>query len=648
MIKRDPHITVEAAIELTGWDRATIFRKLGRAELIGKNADEKSGNGKHATLVQVLSLPTDAQVRYWDKTLKSTTPDKPAVNLAEVPKASLDEALRRHPLVLQTLDIIASRELVSARMEMLAAGADETSRTLYRWADAWKREGMPGLLPKWGKTRGTFTALSTAIQEVIKYEYLSSSRPSVTTVYRRVTEYCAQLALPAPCTGTINRFIKSLPLPAVVMAREGNKAWRAECEPKCRRDWSSYKPGEIYVGDHRLMDVFVRWGDQVKRPWFTAWYDPASKTCVGWHLALAPDSGTIAQSLRRAMLRFGVPRELYVDNGKDYKSHYLNGKTLTHKDVRLSNETIGTLRPGVLNTVGVTIRHAQAYTPWSKPIEPWFGHTFPVWERTLPGWCGSDNKERPEKLAAEIRRGALLTMDEFKERLTARLDEYHQTEHSELGGKPIDQWLNVPIERPEPRAVDILLLRHKPCKVYPDGIRLFGRHYWDDALAMQMGHTVDVRYDDNEIGLLMVYVNNAYLCDAVNQAAMSMGASKQDLRALHQRKALAKRNALSYPEDRRTLMDSEEALRQIAVARRANQVVTLNQDPPPQPGVIVRPPRVASMMARGTARGPLPLPSAAPQKSLPHGRDQAAPCAGHLGDTQALEHDLLHKELMGL
>lgn len=646
MIPRDAAVTIEEAAELSGLDRSTLFRKLGSGELVPKAADEKSGNGRTQTLIQVSSLPLEAQVRYWQNALAPATPDKPAINLAEVPKASLDEALRRHPFVLRALEIIESRAEVSKQMDALAIEASETSRTLYRWVDQWKRDGMPGLLPKWGKKRGTFTALSTAIQEVIKYEYLSPSRPSVTTVYRRVTEYCAQLALPAPCVNTVNKFIKSLPLPARVMAREGHEAWRKECEPKCHRSWDDYKVGEMYVGDHRLMDVFVRWGNLVRRLWFTAWYDPKSRTCVGWHVALEPDSNTIALSLRSAMLRFGVPRELYVDNGKDYKSHYLNGKTLTHKDVRLSNETIGALRPGFLNPLGVQIRHAQKYTPWAKPIEPWFGHTFPVWERTLPGYCGSDNKQKPEKLTEEIRSGALLTAEAFIASLAARIEEYNQTEHSELGGKPIDQWLNVAIERPDPRTCDIMLLRHKPVKVYPQGIKLFGssgqpRYYWNDALAMHVGHVVDVRYDGNDIGRLLVFVNNTFLCEAVNQSALSMKASKQDLKDLHKKKAHAKKAALSYPEEHRTLMNPEEALRQIVNDRRNNQVVAIGQgpDPRPQTGTIVRRPRVASMMARG------------PSVSLPRMRRSGAGGAINTApavDQRQLEHDALHKELMEL
>lgn len=660
MIERDPYVTIEQAAELCAVDARTIHRWIEDGKLAGKRAPEASSNGKVATLGHLLSLPLEAQVRYWQNALAPATPDKPAINLAEVPKASLDEALRRHPFVLRALEIIEARAAVSVNMDALATEAGETSRTLYRWVDQWKRDGMPGLLPKWGKKRGTFTALSMAIQEVIKYEYLSPSRPSVTTVYKRVKTYCEEpgVMLPVPCVNTVNKFIKSLPLPARVLAREGPEAWRKECEPKCHRNWDDYKVGEMYVGDHRLMDVFVRWGNLVRRLWLTAWYDPKSRTCVGWHVALEPDSNTIALSLRAAMLRFGVPRELYVDNGKDYKSHYLNGKTLTHKDVRLSNETIGALRPGFLNPLGVQIRHAQKYTPWAKPIEPWFGHTFPVWERTLPGYCGSDNKQKPEKLTEEIRSGALLTAEAFIASLAARIEEYNETEHSELDGKPIDQWLNVPIERPDPRTCDIMLLRHKPVKVYPQGIKLFGsagepRYYWHDALALHVGHVVDVRYDDNDIGRLYVFVNGKHLCEAVNQSALSMKASKQDLKDLHKKKAHARKAALNYPETHRTLMNPEEALRQIANERRTNQVVAIGQnpDPRPQPGTIAKPPRLASMMARGPVAGAASRsPLAAPKRRSQSRAIEAAPGSGPdqapAVDERQLERERIHQEIM--
>ena len=123
---------------------------------------------------------------------------------------------------------------------------------------------------------------------------------------------------------------------------------------------------------------------------------------MGYVMRLVPNSDGIALALRAGILRFGVPQELYIDNGKDYRCQYLNGTRETSRNVALSNDVTDTLAPGVLSPLGVSITHAKPYQAWSKPIEPWFSHTFPEWEKSLPGYCGQNGKDRPEKLTHEI------------------------------------------------------------------------------------------------------------------------------------------------------------------------------------------------------------------------------------------------------
>lgn len=294
-------------------------------------------------------------------------------------------------------------------------------------------------------------------------------------------------------------------------------------------------------------------------------------------MGLVPNSDTISMALRHGILTFGVPQELYIDNGKDYRCHYLNGTSHASRNVNLSADLTDTLAPGVLSPLGVLVRHATPYQPWSKPIEPAFKHVFTEWEKTLPGWCGSNGKERPEKLKREIERDELLTLEEFTAALDRRIDEYHHQEHSVLGSTPLAAWRGASLVKPSPRTLDLLLMRQKSVKVYTQGIKFQGRYYWHDELALQVGHQVEIRFGA-ELGKVVVFTEGKFLCEALNDPALRMGATREDLAALQRRKQAARKRAEQQLADRGVLLNPERELERIAAQARERKVVAL---PPP-------------------------------------------------------------------
>jgi transposase InsO family protein len=629
VIKRDPHITVEAAIELTGWDRATIFRKLGNAELIGKRADEKSGNGQHATLVQVLSLPSEAQVTYWDRTLNAPLVATTPVNFAEYPEGSLKEANRRVPIVLEAIEIKRERVQVTNRLHDLAARAGEHVRTIERWVTAYRQHGTPGLLPAWGKTKdgnstmGRFLAITpeNGLDEYIHALCLvpaGTERPTATSVYKSVQSYCNTpgVAVPCPSVATINKFLNDkVRYSALVLARQGPRAWAAKCMPKINRDPMKHAVGEIWVGDHREMDVLiclriVKKDGTVEiikfRPWLTAWYDVRSRKCVGYVLCRKPNKHSIAASLRNAILSHGVPKAadggpglLYVDNGKDYKSHYLNGDLKLIGKIDLPDEVKLMLGKGVLHPLGIEIQHAKPYAAWQKPIEQWFGHTFPQWECTLPGWTGRDAKHRPEKLAGEIERDELLELHDFEARLSECVAAYHRAGHGGdgmEGATPDSCWVGHPIAQIDPRQLDIMLMPHKPVKVIDQGIKLFGRYYRAQVLKTEhVGHYVEAKYDPSDLSYLVVMKNNKFVCVAQSDAAWSFRPSEEQLKDHRKGIAVARARTERYIDDHRMLMNPEAAFRR-RVANESNvKQLAPPRDPSPAAGTIAGRPRVASV-----------------------------------------------------
>lgn len=600
----DIFLPVDEVVVLTGFSRRTIYSRLV-ADAWPIQRVPHEDRRRREIRIALRALPTSAQALYWSTHLvPPAEPDADPLNLAEIPEALRVEARRRLAIIEQAEPLLAQpRGIRREALAQLCQDREISVATFYRWRTDYRAGGLGALLPHWGKTRGQFMALSTPIQAYLKDEYCSPQRPSPTTVYAHLASLCRHLGEALPSPSTVNRFLVTLPQPAVVLAREGPKAWRVHMEPKCHRDLNALAPNEYWCGDHREMDVFVRSDDRddakIFRPWLTAWLDLGTRTCVGHVLRLVPNSDGIALALRAGILRFGVPQELYIDNGKDYRCEYLNGKRATSRNVTLSPDVTDTLAPGVLSPLGVAITHAKPYQAWSKPIEPWFSHTFPEWEKSQPGYCGQNGKARPEKLSGEIKRGELLTLAEFSARITARIDAYHRTEHSELGRAPLAAWNNREIVQPNPRTLDLLLMRQKSVKIYHQGIKLHGRYYWHDDLILHIGHQVEVRFGD-ELGRVLVFAGGQFVCEALNEPAMLMGATREDLAKLHRRKKLALARNQAYLADRSVLRNPDQYLADLAADSRARQVVGL-PDPEPTPPGARRIPKMLPALDRAAA-----------------------------------------------
>jgi len=328
--------------------------------------------------------------------------------------------------------------------EQLACVAQEYGvalGTLYRLERAERDKGNRGLVPRLHKPKRERDALDGPSREQIKAIYYLPNRLSAQECYERYVEIATtkwgvdrdELA----SYRTVLRYVQDLPADEVVYNREGGNAWRAKVCPRTRRDWTVEAPNSWWCSDHREFDVFCvdEYGVPV-RLWLTATVDLRTKELCGWEIARGPNQDTIAVSLKHAIENKGLCEHLLVDRGRDYKSHFVSGGTVRSKNIRcagmselcrdvllsqkkevaVTNGGDETGRPpSVAEKMGVQMHFAQPRSPWSKPIESWFGMFAPRFERKLPGWCGRDNKDRPEKLPREIKEGELISIPEFKE-----------------------------------------------------------------------------------------------------------------------------------------------------------------------------------------------------------------------------------------
>ena len=234
--QQDIFLPIDEVIALTGLSTRSIYYRLAQEAWPVQRVP--GADRRHSEVrVSLRALPQQAQALYWSKRIAPPgEQDSDPLNMAEIPEPLRIEARRRLAVIEQAEPLFAhARRLRGAILAEFCRDRDLSLKTLRNWRASYRRGGLGALLPKWGKTRGQFLALSTPLQSFIKEDYCSLQRPSTTTVYRHAVTLCRHLNEPVPSQATVNRFLLTLPPAAVVLAREGQKAWRAQMEPKCHR-----------------------------------------------------------------------------------------------------------------------------------------------------------------------------------------------------------------------------------------------------------------------------------------------------------------------------------------------------------------------------------------------------------------------------
>lgn len=172
--------------------------------------------------------------------------------------------------------------------------------------------------------------------------------------------------------------------------RKGETWFRNNVCGYIARDWDNVRVGEIWVGDHRKTDCFIRvWNEETqqwepKRIWITAWRDAKSGHFVGWLLYPGnetPNMVAIVQCLWLAIMDNGgvPPACLYIDNGKDFVAQGFIDPVMV-----CGQET------SIAMKLGIEVIHAIKYNARAKLIENSFKTLIPYYDQKMPGYCGSD------------------------------------------------------------------------------------------------------------------------------------------------------------------------------------------------------------------------------------------------------------------
>jgi transposase InsO family protein len=329
------------------------------------------------------------------------------------------------------------------------------AETIRDWLATYRRGGFDALRPQVRRDQGRARAIPQEIADLLCQ--IKDERPSlsVSAVIEKAKSAAAgddlQLA-PA----TVHR----------LLSRHGLMDKRPQ-EPtsKDRRRFAFDRAGELWMSDVMHGPAVTAENGRKRKAYLIGLLDDATRVVPYAAFALSENTSAFLPVLQQAILRRGVPKRLYVDNGAVYRSNHLSL---------------------VCAKLGITLIHARPYLPQGKgKQERWFRT---VRMQLLPILAAAD----------------LLSLDALNRRLWAWVEsEYHTSPHKGLDGiTPLDRWMmaarDVRLVGPDCDLDEMFLFEQKRRVQRDRTISLHGVIYEVDASLV--GETVTLRFDPSRQG----------------------------------------------------------------------------------------------------------------------------------------------------
>lgn len=298
-------------------------------------------------------------------------------------------------------------------------------QALRKAINRYNQGGIAALLSNYGNHRKGCSVLNDECFEYFKSIYLREGAPSVEIAWHITYGFAKQNGFECinkfPTSKTfIRRLRAEVPEQAIFMARHGDASWNKKYANYVPRDYSELNAGVCWVSDHAQIDVAVSFNGTVCFPWVTVFRDAKTSKWLGWFLhADSPNSDHIFQAFYYGVLNFGIPEDVYLDNGKDYRcKDFAGGRT---RVIKVKHKNNG---GSLIQNLGINIHFALPYNAQTKPVERDFLKIKEFLSKGFVGYRGGKITERPEKLKTEIKNEQIMQFDDFKKLFDRFIEEY--------------------------------------------------------------------------------------------------------------------------------------------------------------------------------------------------------------------------------
>jgi transposase InsO family protein len=339
-----------------------------------------------------------------------------------------------------------------------------TYHSLERWYYDYKRSGLPGITPKERIDRGRPRALPDSAIAMI--QALKEDFPYITgkAIYKKLVEEGAVNAA-GTSLATVQRYIRNNGLKIPAQGAQAMKAFEMEFANDCWQADTSQGP-VIKISGRKAQTFLI------------SFLDDASRMIVHAQFYLNDNAVNMQDSFKQAIAKFGVPKMLFVDNGKSYDNLQLQL---------------------ICASIGIVLAHSRPYVATSRgKIERAF--------RTIKdGWMNA------------VDWNTFASLDDVNASLSAFLSEsYTNNMHSSLSCTPKERFLrdygrlrHIPAEE-----LDFHFLHRKECRVTNAAtIKLLGMEY--ETPQQYIGSKIKIRYLPTDMSELFVFSDDDKLLHTV-------------------------------------------------------------------------------------------------------------------------------------
>ena len=546
------YLTVEQMAKLKDCSTQYVQKlcKIGKLE----TKQEPNSKGRMKYLISVPSLSEDLQIKYYNtlkkecgitlqlqeankkKTLKERSKGvrKPFEEFSEIERNQivfwsnlLDEwqTLRAPQSSKTEFD-----KLFVAKTKFENPDLEISTGILYRKYSAYKDNDLAGLVDNRGGHNKGKSSIPPQVWEAFLWYYLDDNQPTVSECYKSTLGWCEEfypeLLMKIPVEKTFRRHVKNDILEAVkIYKREGEKAMKDRCLPYIQRMYDNLNANDVWIADNHTLDIISIDGEtQTKhRLYVTAFQDAKSGVITGWNVTDSPSMQSTVLALRHGIKRFGIPKIVYVDNGREFLNFGFGGQgNREHKSSKENSEILPTT---ILQRLQIEMRNAIVRNAKAKPIERTFYTLKNQLSKVFDGYCGGTILERPESLKRRIKNGEIPQDYEVRQYLNLWIDgdynvqAYGGNEQNVYQGMSrIDVWnksiKKVGIRMASESELNLMLMKPtKLQKITREGVKVKvrGENIWfydTQETVKHLGEKVFVRYDPADLSSVRIYDEN--------------------------------------------------------------------------------------------------------------------------------------------
>ena len=431
---------------------------------------------------------------------------------------------------------------------------------LYRKKAALRADDLSGLLDNRGSWKKGCSTIPDVAWECFMSFYLDEAQHSIAACIEYTEMWLRQEApqyLPLPSYASFYRRVQSeIPEPLEIMGRQGMKAFRDRCAPYIRRVYENMVSNEWWIADNHTFDVMTKGADgKIHRLYLTAFFDARSGIFTGCYVTSAPSSQATLIALRKGILKYGIPENIYVDNGREFLTRDVGG--LGHRQKKSTKNEF--TPPPVFERLGIHMTNAIVRNAKAKIIERRFRDVKERLSKLFSTYTGGNVLEKPERLKKVLKDSNSIPTDEAFTQAVEDILYHYFNERSYSGAVSADSGktrMDVYREQLYEKRVatesdlNLMLMRStRSQKVGRRGVHLTIagekiNYFNDDLILKHFDESVYCRYDPENIAEVRIYDledNFIMTAPADNDAVLEYGASKEAVaQALRKVKSLEK------------------------------------------------------------------------------------------------------------